>query len=154
MNNLRKTGQKVMDNKQQMKTETQKSFRDLHIEDGALTGLTFGPNVSAHTFHSLSRHGETNAGAGIPFRLLETMKYLEYSVMVLHIKTDPVISHPYNKPFFRRITTNCDHWSRHVTGKLEKPEPLYSLVHVRWQQDNHLQLSLHRYNWLLSPPNV
>jgi hypothetical protein len=88
------------------------SSRYFHREGGSFVGLAFGPHTSAHAFHGLSRHSETDTGVGISPSMRESMKYLEYPVMILHIKTDPVTFHPYDKLFFSRITTNGNPWSR------------------------------------------
>jgi hypothetical protein len=66
-----------------------------------------------------SRAIARQTGAGLSLSMLESMKYLEYPVMILHIKTDLVIFHSYDKLFFGRITTNRNHGSRYIAGKFE-----------------------------------
>src|SRR5690606_18622848 len=70
--------------------------------------FALGPYPAAHSRDGLSHQGEPDAGARIVLGTMQALENVEDAVMVLHVESDAVVTHPQQNPAVTRARTDLD----------------------------------------------
>src|SRR5690606_8770157 len=84
------------------------SSRKLQEEGRTPADFALGPHPAAHSRDGLSHQGEPDAGARIVLGTMQALENVEDAVMVLHVESDAVVTHPQQNPAVARARTDLD----------------------------------------------
>jgi hypothetical protein len=77
------------------------------------------PDSTAHALHNFANDGKPNSGSGVVFGSVQALEDFKDAIMVLHVKTDTIISNPQDTCFVGFLSPDFNAWLKGVAAEFE-----------------------------------